>query len=660
MRVALATLLVLFACARAKPVPTQPTPDAEAIEEATRADQADPYVSARAYQHYLDALLALNAEDLSTAADQLHEALIYDPESPHLHTVLAEVRLKQGRVADAEDELKQALQLDPNHAPARLLLARIAEARQKPDEAATQLRAAIAAAPDDPDAYRELTRVQLIQGDISAAQQTAEQLSARSRAVQVKPQDEGDGETLVLAGRLRTQAAGAWVDVARALEQRHDAAGAQKAFDEALANSPSDWDTISAEGSFKESQRDIEGARQLYLRLLAQRPEAPEVLAALARVALEEGDLDTVDAHAKKLLGIAADFQPGPGASPSSAEEDDRRDTASALLRVAVSLLGAHRSAAAQSAVEGALRLYPEQPELLFYRAMALTQRGRPREGALAFEQVARRLSQSKQVIPSFLGVEPAALLLDARVQAALARGRAGELPESVARLRALFAAQPTDEGTSLALLEGLDRAGKAAEAESILAAASKAHPGSEALLYALGNAQDRLGERDKALATMRKLLTIAPDHSGALNYIGYTLAERGDAVEAQKLLSKAVELRPDDGAVADSYGFCLLQLGRRDEALFELRRADRLSPGDPVILSHLGDALLAKGQKEEALETFRKAMSRFEPEVKRGKSRAGDVSVLAADPPDRLPDPSDEKVRKELQEKLRALSQRP
>ena len=39
---------------------------------------------------------------------------------------------------------------------------------------------------------------------------------------------------------------------------------------------------------------------------------------------------------------------------------------------------------------------------------------------------------------------------------------------------------------------------------------------------------------------------------------------------------------------------------------------------------------------------------------------RASDVSTLAADPPDRLPDPGDDRVRKELTEKLRALSQRP
>ena len=105
-----------------------------------------------------------------------------------------------------------------------------------------------------------------------------------------------------------------------------------------------------------------------------------------ALIALEEGDLDTVGAHARKLLGLAADLDPWDGTTTE--REEERRDVAGALLRVAIPLLGAHRSADAQSAVEGALRLYPEHAELSFYRAMAMSQRGRAREAALAFDQI--------------------------------------------------------------------------------------------------------------------------------------------------------------------------------------------------------------------------------------------------------------------------------
>jgi hypothetical protein len=77
--------------------------------------------------------------------------------------------------------------------------------------------------------------------------------------------------------------------------------------------------------------------------------------------------------------------------------------------------------------------------------------------------------------------------------------------------------------------------------------------------------------------------------------------------------------------------------------------------------LSHLGDALLAAGKKEQALETFRHALVRLGPDgVKREKPLTAAEAALPADPPDRVPEPGDDKVRKELAQKLRSLSTRP
>ncbi len=665
-RVAAALLLAGCAHASKAPVPREPAVDIQAMDEARDSFEPQRYVSARAYRHYLDALLARGADDYPTAAAELREALLYDPESPHLHTVLADVLLKQGRVADAEEELRTALSLDATHAPARLMLARIAEARDRPAEARNQLRAAIEQAPDEPDAWRELVRLEISLGDLASAEETARRLAEASHAAQARVQrqqqdldrDDSRGAALVEADRLRDQAAGAWVDLGRAFVQRKDDAGAQRAFAQARAAQPSDPEALAAEASFLESRRRIPEARELYLRLLAQRPENPDVLAALARLALEDGDLETVSAHARKLLGLAAGLDRWDGTTTD--REDERRDLAGALLRVAVPLLGARRSADAQDALEGALRLYPDHPELAFYRAMALVQRGHPREGALAFEQVEKKLRAGRGQPPSpeLLGVAPDALALDARVQAALARGRAGETQESLHRLRAIFSEHPEDEGVPLALLDAFDRGGRALEAEQLLAAAVREHPGSDGLLFGLANAQDRAGQRPKALTTMRKVLAMQPAHAGALNYIGYTLTEEGGAAalrEAEGLLQRAVELRPDDGAIADSYGFCLLKLGRTSEALRELQRADRLSPGDPVILSHLGDALLANGRRADALDAFRKALSRLSP-APRKAARKPEPQAALTDPPDRLPEPGDAKVKSELEQKLKAL----
>jgi Flp pilus assembly protein TadD len=339
--------------------------------------------------------------------------------------------------------------------------------------------------------------------------------------------------------------------------------------------------------------------------------------------------------------------------------DEDRRDLAGALLRVAVALMGAHRSADAQLALDGALRLFPKHPELSFYRALAVVQRGRARDGAVAFEAIERRMvaNGDEALSPAFLGAEPGAFVLDVRIQAALARGRAGETQESMRRVRALFDQHPEVEEVALALLQSYDRAGKAMEAEQLLAEAARSHTDSDGLLYALANAQDRVGMKPAALSTMRKVLAAQPQHTGALNYIGYTLAERGepaDLREAETLLSRAVGLRPDDSAIADSYGYCLLKLGRPDEALVELRRADRLSPGDPVILSHLGDALIASGHRNEARSVFQRAL---DPRRVRSARRHALADAQAmVDPRDRA-DQEEAKARAEIAQKLRSLS---
>src|SRR2546428_3897359 len=500
LRSAAALLLLALGCAHRAAAPGA-TVQAEGDSGGAREPQR--YISARAYHHYLDALLAKNADDLVTAAEELREALLYDPESAYLHAVLADVLIKQARIADADAELASALSLDPHHGPAHLLAGRMAVSRNQPMQARDHFQAAIESQPDDPDAYRELARLLLSTGDAPGAQVIAEKLGERVQRVQDLADD--DGDALVAAERLREQAAGVFVEMGRWWAQHGDEHAAERAFAQARSASPADPEALIAEATFLEARRKYPDARERYLQLLAQRPESPEVLAALARVALAEGDVEAVTAHARKLLALAASLEPSDGGSGD--REDDRRDVCVALLRVAVPLLGAHRSADPQRALEGALRLYRDHPELSFYRALALVQRGRPREGALAFEAVERSLRARGEEPPSpaFLGIEPDALVLDAQVQGALARGRAGEAPESMRRLRVFFAEHPAEEGVALALLEAFDRAGKAAEAEQVLAASVRAHPEAGAPPLPPRGAPGRAGGGGKGGSTHRQ-----------------------------------------------------------------------------------------------------------------------------------------------------------
>jgi tetratricopeptide (TPR) repeat protein len=480
--------------------------------------------------------------------------------------------------------------------------------------------------------------------------------------------------------------------VGRAFAERREEAKAADAFAKAEAGAPGAAELVMARAAFLESRRRFSESRDAWLRLYAQRPDAPEVLAALSRLSLEAGEPDAAEVHLRKLIELAGDLEPYPpepkkGSPVQEPPEriEARREAAAALLRAGLPLLGARRITSALQAFEAGLRLLPEQPELELYKGLSLLQRGRAKEAAALFDQVAAHATAlaaaaragqpaRKEAPRMLLGIEPGALALDAKVQAALARGRAGEVEGSLRRLRAIFGDRPAEGDVALGLLEGFDRAGRAAEASALIAAALQKQPENPQLLFALATALDRSRKLEQALATMRRLLALQPEHAGALNYVGYTLAERGspqDLAEAEPLLSRAVELRPDDGAVADSFGLLLLKRGRAAEALVELRRADALTPGDPVILSHLGDALLAEGQREEAAAVFRRALGRLQPAEARRRSdgarrertassrpRADSTREAPEEEPDgadRLPEPGDARVRAELEAKLRS-----
>jgi len=649
-------LALLAGCAGAQRAPPPPAPEAE-VTPAEAAPRR--YVSARAHEHVLTALLARERDDHAAAVRELREALLYDYESGYLRTLLAEELLRQGRIAEAERELGTALEADPRHAPAHVLAARIALAGGRGDEARAHLRAAIAAAPEDPDAYRDLVRLEIGQGDLPAAAGTARQLGeAAERAGAGEPAPPATTK----AGRLRAQAADSWLEVGRAMADRQDDAGAQDAFARASALRPDGDEALATRAAFLESRRRWAEARELQLRLLGRRPDSPEVLSALARLSLAEGDLEVTPAYLTKLRALAS-------AAGSSADDEERRELGGALFRLAVPLLGAHRPVDAEAALEAALRLFPGHPELSFYRALALEERGRHREAAQLFEQLERALGapgRSRDAAlaavadgPAFLAPDAAQLLLDARVQAALARGRAGETAEAARRMKALFSADPRDEGVALGLLEAFDRAGRVPAAVALLEDAARKHPDAPSLLYARASALDRARRVPEALAAMRKVLAVAPAHAGALNYVGYVMTEQGgDLREAEGLLRRAVDLRPDDGAVADSLGFCLLKEGRVEAALEELRRAERLAPGDPVILGHLGDALLAAGRREDAAEAFRRALARLVRAPRGGRDRHARERA-AGEQEARSPEPGDARVRAELEEKLRSLTAR-
>src|SRR5437016_1633948 len=112
------------AAAREETPPPRAVPDLDAAPAPEAGVEPQPWVSPRAYRHYLAALLAKDRDDHGTAASELHEALVFDPDSAHLRTLYAQELARLGRMNEAREEAETALKRSPDHAPAHLLLAR--------------------------------------------------------------------------------------------------------------------------------------------------------------------------------------------------------------------------------------------------------------------------------------------------------------------------------------------------------------------------------------------------------------------------------------------------------------------------------------------------------------------------------------------------------
>src|SRR5204862_4264297 len=140
-----------------------------------------------------------------------------------------------------------------------------------------------------------------------------------------------------------------------------------------------------------------------------RRPDAPEALAALGRLALRAADPEGALAYAGKLRQLAAEL------AQEGGRDDDRRELAQAVFRLGIPLLSAQRGMEALGLFEAGVTLVPTNTALQFYRAVAMARTGRPTEAAALFDQLA---IEPPAGASGLLDVDRRALALDARIHA--------------------------------------------------------------------------------------------------------------------------------------------------------------------------------------------------------------------------------------------------
>ena len=603
----LAVLAVAWSgCAGAR---SGPSPDAEAIREATRPDPQEHYHSAQAYAHYLRARQAEQDGDFRTSAEELQQALAHDPQSAELRLSLAEALARMAQLPRAEAEARRAVEADPagpTGAEAHLLLGKIAALDRRKDQAAEELRAAIRLqkalvagksgdeAEVDPEPWRTLADLQLESGDEQGAARSLEDLAALAP---------GEGAGFREMGRFY-------------LEKR-DVERAEKYLRKAVEKDRRDVEAWRRLAQLEESRQRNEMARQAWEALLKAEPDDGEALLQLGKLALGSGDVSAARAWFGQLVRGA-------------------RDEAGARLSVALAWLDAHRAEEALAVAEEGLKATPNDGRLHYVQGLALQERRRWADAAASFAAIrpedaelhatarlslayalshAGRHQEALKTLDSALEARPRDVRL--LTMKAWVLDRAGRSPEAVAMLeRALADRQGDPQGAEgegeiyEALASSLDKAGRGADAIALLKKAVAARPRDQTVRYALGVAYEKAGDREAAVAAMQDLLALNPDHPDALNFVGYSFAERGVRLdEAERLVGRALELRPGNGYFMDSLGWVHFQKGDLVRAVALLEKADAVSGGEPTIVEHLGDAYRRAGRPADAEKAWRRAL---------------------------------------------------
>ena len=240
---------------------------------------------------------------------------------------------------------------------------------------------------------------------------------------------------------------------------------------------------------------------------------------------------------------------------------------------------------AALAAADLGLQDLPGDPELLFYRALALRRTGRIGEALAAYEAALSRAPGQIDLLGNYgnaltdAGRSAEALacydrgLRLAPGSAWLHMSRAnllagiGRLEEAITAYQAALRLVPEAVEAWCGLGRILLQAGRAEEALKSYDRARTLDPGCVEAVAGTGEAWFELGEAPRAIPAFEQALALDASDADTLNGLAMAVQRTGDAVRAENLFSRALSLEP--GFAEARYNRALLRLSaqRFDEA---------------------------------------------------------------------------------------------
>lgn len=397
------------------------------------------------------------AGDADAAVAAMEQVVRQRGGDPRAHLALGHLALGQERPQAAARAAARALELDPRLKEAWLLRARALQSAGDAKAALEALGGAVRQDPADPDLRTQYGRALVQAGRFAHAQEQFEAV------LEARP---GEVDTLYTLGLIHIERQ--QLDRARSYLQQVVEAGERSA------------EAHYYLGRIAEQQGDDQAAVTHYRRVGEGR-RAAESLIRIARLRAERGDVE----EARQALQLLRQ------------QAEDPRLRVQAYLGEADILQDAGRPEAAMTVLDEALEAHPEEPDLLYSRALL----------AERLDRIDRAVADLERILD--------------------------QDPDNASALNAL--------GYTLA-----DRTDRYEEAQGYIRRALDQRPEDPAILDSMGWVLYRLGRLEQAEDYLRRAYDQLQDAEVA-GHLAIVLWERDRRDEAREILRRALERDPED-----------------------------------------------------------------------------------------------------------------
>lgn len=665
----------------------------QSLLQLNRSDTAEPHIAKLELAqpesptvHFYRGIAASQQDDLQRAKDAFQTAVNLSPDHEKSLFQLASIHYQEKEFAKAQDAIEQVLKIAPGHAPSTKLLVSILIARRHYPEAVDTLRLAIEQAPMDTQLVSLLSNTYAIMGDFDSSSRLLKQAaklvstqaapptqsktrttgSAWEDAAPRQPADDTEknlesvrNELLLGAVFIERKDYAAAIDTAKAVatklpdsplpsyllgiayESLKDIKQAVNDYEHALEIDPSFTAAVFRLANLEVKAGDVAGARARYRSALAKNPHHPELLGALAGMALESGDKDTWvqlleesrqhnPTDIRSRLELAQFFLGAqPGKALAIAEEAlgiEPKSQATVLLMAKAEL--------ANGKLESALRRlsalaesFPESADVHFTHGYAhelmgkfdlastsyATALDRDREHFDARTGLGRMELHQGRASTALETAHGAQQTHPGRAEGYVLEGDAHRLNGKPALAIPAYEAaldRLNDAGIVVSLSSAYWDMGDQKRAEQGLRDWLAKHPTDARIRKELAQIGLLTGDIPLAIGQYEQVIENAPRDYEALNNLAYLYHRAGDS-RALALADRAHELAPGNLDIKDTYGWILTETGHLDKGLSILQAIVEQSPDNPDYRLHLAEALIKAGEHLEARKTLIPIMKR-------------------------------------------------